>query len=69
LNDETASGIERAVFGALGREDTDGWLGRHLRSRLRASFTQGSTAGPDEPTSADVIAFLRDYEEVRSLPS
>jgi hypothetical protein len=33
-----------------------------------ASFTQGSTTGADAPTTAEVIAFVRDYEEVRSRP-
>jgi hypothetical protein len=32
------------------------------------SFTQGSTAGANVPTTAEVIAFFRDYEEVRSRP-
>jgi hypothetical protein len=34
MDDDLASGIERAVFGAIGRDDIDGWLSRHLRTRL-----------------------------------
>jgi hypothetical protein len=34
MNDELASGIERAVFGAIGRDNIDGWLSRHLRTGL-----------------------------------
>jgi hypothetical protein len=32
------------------------------------SFTEGSTAGADMPTTAEVIAFCRDYEVVRARP-
>src|SRR6202521_2235954 len=34
MDDELASGIEQAVFGAVGRDNIDGWLSRHLRARL-----------------------------------
>ena len=34
MEDELASGIERAVFGAIGRDDIDAWLSRHLQARL-----------------------------------
>ncbi len=34
MDEELASGIERAVFGAVGRDDIDAWLSRHLRARL-----------------------------------
>lgn len=34
MEDELASGIERAVFGAVGRDDIDAWLSRHLHVRL-----------------------------------
>ena len=34
MDEERTSGIERAVFGAVGRVDIDAWLGRHLGARL-----------------------------------
>jgi hypothetical protein len=34
MDEELTSGIERAVFGAVGRDDIDAWLSRHLRARL-----------------------------------
>jgi hypothetical protein len=34
MGDELTSGIERAVFGAVARDDIDAWLSRHLRVRL-----------------------------------
>ena len=34
MDEERTSGIERAVFGAVGRDDIDAWLSRHLRARL-----------------------------------
>ena len=34
MEKEPASGIERAVFGAVGRDDIDAWLSRHLQARL-----------------------------------
>jgi hypothetical protein len=33
-----------------------------------SSFTQGSTTGATTPTIAELTAFLRDYEQVRSHP-
>ena len=49
MDDELASGIERAVFGAVGRDNIDGWLSRHLRTRLgidlsRIMFRSGRIA-------------------------
>jgi Phosphotransferase enzyme family len=40
VDDQLVSGIERAVFGAVGRETVDGWLGRHLRARLGVDLSQ-----------------------------
>ena len=40
MEDELASGIERAVFGAVGRNDIDAWLSRHLRARLGGDLSQ-----------------------------
>jgi Ser/Thr protein kinase RdoA (MazF antagonist) len=40
MDDELASGIERAVFGAIGRDNIDGWLSRHLRARLSVDLSQ-----------------------------
>jgi hypothetical protein len=34
VDSEATSGIERAVFGAVARDDVDAWLSRHLRARL-----------------------------------
>ena len=34
MDKEPTSGIERAVFGAAGRDDIDAWLSRHLHVRL-----------------------------------
>lgn len=34
MDDEATSGIERAVFGAVARDDVDAWLRRHLQARL-----------------------------------
>jgi hypothetical protein len=39
MNEEHTSGIERAVFGAVGRDDIDAWLSRHLRARLGGVLT------------------------------
>ena len=40
MEDELASGIERAVFGAVGRDDIDAWLSRHLCARLGGDLAQ-----------------------------
>jgi hypothetical protein len=40
VEDEVASGIERAVFGAVGRGDIDAWLRRQLRARLGGDLSQ-----------------------------
>ncbi len=40
MHDESTSGIERAVFGAFGRDEIDAWLGRHLRDRLGAGLSR-----------------------------
>jgi hypothetical protein len=40
MHDELASGIERAVFGAVGRDKIDAWLRRHLRSRVGIELSQ-----------------------------
>ena len=40
MDDELASGIERAVFGAIGRDNIDGWLSRHLRTRLGSDLSR-----------------------------
>jgi Ser/Thr protein kinase RdoA (MazF antagonist) len=47
--DDLASGIERAVFGAIGRDTIDDWLRRHLQTRLgidlaRVVFRSGRIA-------------------------
>jgi hypothetical protein len=34
LHDELVSGVERAVFGPVGRDDMDIWVGNHVRARL-----------------------------------
>jgi hypothetical protein len=34
MDKEPTSGIERAVFGAVGHHDIDAWLSRHLQARL-----------------------------------
>lgn len=34
MDKQPTSGIERAVFGAVGRDDIDAWLSRHLQARL-----------------------------------
>jgi hypothetical protein len=49
MDDDLASGIERAVFGTIGRDNIDGWLSRHLRTRLgidlsRVDFRSGRIA-------------------------
>jgi Ser/Thr protein kinase RdoA (MazF antagonist) len=46
---DLVSGIERAVFGAVGRGAIDGWLSKHLRTRLgldlsRIAFRSGRIA-------------------------
>ncbi|MBO0884434.1 MAG: hypothetical protein J2P17_29705, partial [Mycobacterium sp.] len=40
MEDERASGIERAVFGTLDRDNIDGWLNKHLRVRLGSDLSQ-----------------------------
>jgi hypothetical protein len=40
MDDELASGIERAVFGAVGRDNIDGWLSKHLRTRLGSDLSR-----------------------------
>jgi hypothetical protein len=39
MHKERTSGIERAVFGDVGRYDIDAWLSRHLRARLGGDLT------------------------------
>jgi hypothetical protein len=34
MDEEPTSGIERAVFGGVGRDNIDAWLRRHLQARL-----------------------------------
>ena len=36
MDNEATSGIERAVFGAVARDDIDAWLNRHLQARPMA---------------------------------
>jgi hypothetical protein len=39
IDEQRTSGIERAVFGAVARDDIDAWLSRHLRTRLGGDLT------------------------------
>jgi hypothetical protein len=39
LGNELVSGAERAVFGPMGRDDIDTWVGQHVRARLGAPIS------------------------------
>ncbi|MDQ6742035.1 MAG: aminoglycoside phosphotransferase family protein [Candidatus Dormibacteraeota bacterium] len=40
MDQDLASGIERALFGAVRRDTIDGWLSSHLRARLGVDLSQ-----------------------------
>lgn len=43
MDEEPTSGIERAVFGGVGRDDIDAWLRRHLQARLGGDLAHVSS--------------------------
>lgn len=51
MDEEPTSGIERAVFGGVGRDDIDAWLRRHLQARLGGDLAHVLFAPDASPRS------------------
>jgi hypothetical protein len=62
MGDELANGIERAVFGPVGRNDIDTWVGKHVRARL--GLTMASVVFRSGRLAAVYGAVLSDGREV-----
>ena len=62
MGDELANGIERAVFGPVGRNDIDTWVGKHVRARL--GVTMASVVFRSGRLAAVYGAVLSDGREV-----